>query len=245
MPKILLNAHLIKAIIIFSIASMLTGCCTQTLDVEEEGIVSGRRITGIIKVRPEYEERYIILHKHTFPGVLSRIRASNIRNYSIFLKDRILFSHFEYIGSNYKADMDAIADPTTKEWWKLTDPMQEPLECRKEGEWWASMEEWLYTGEKTKPSPQAQRYAYTAPLPAEQANAYKEKLNAFKPGDLKSFSDTGIQNLSIHYLDGGVYVYFEYTGTDLPDAVKRLFQHPAMANDTLKWEGMREVFHTN
>ncbi len=45
------------------------------------------RIGSFIKVRPEYEKRYIILHKHVFPGVLSRIRKSNIRNYSIFLSN--------------------------------------------------------------------------------------------------------------------------------------------------------------
>jgi L-rhamnose mutarotase len=33
------------------------------------------------------------------------------------------------------------ADPVTQQWWKLTDPCQEPLESRAEGEWWAQMEE--------------------------------------------------------------------------------------------------------
>ena len=32
-------------------------------------------------------------------------------------------------------------DSVTKAWWKLTDPCQEPLETRADGEWWASMEE--------------------------------------------------------------------------------------------------------
>ena len=50
--------------------------------------------------------------------------------------------------------MKAIGDETTKEWWKLTDPMQEPLTTRKEGEWWAEMEMLINTGEKTVPSPE-------------------------------------------------------------------------------------------
>jgi L-rhamnose mutarotase len=37
------------------------------------------------------------------------------------------------------------ADPNTQAWWKLTDPCQEPLETRKPGEWWASMEEFFHT----------------------------------------------------------------------------------------------------
>ena len=33
------------------------------------------------------------------------------------------------------------ADETTKKWWKVCGPLQQPLETRKEGEWWAGMEE--------------------------------------------------------------------------------------------------------
>jgi L-rhamnose mutarotase len=33
------------------------------------------------------------------------------------------------------------ADPRTQEWWAVCMPMQAPLETRKEGEWWAGMEE--------------------------------------------------------------------------------------------------------
>jgi L-rhamnose mutarotase len=107
------------------------------------------RFGSLIKLKPEYEEQYIILHKHTFPGVLDRIQKSNIRNYSIFLRDGLLFSYFEYIGNDYMGDMAKIGqDPVTQEWWKLTDPMQEPLETRKQGEWWASMEEIFHGGKK-------------------------------------------------------------------------------------------------
>ena len=37
------------------------------------------------------------------------------------------------------------ADKTTQKWGKLTEPMQEPLDTRKPGEWWASMEEVFHT----------------------------------------------------------------------------------------------------
>jgi L-rhamnose mutarotase len=33
------------------------------------------------------------------------------------------------------------ADSTTQEWWKLTDPCQEPIPSAKEGEKWVDMEE--------------------------------------------------------------------------------------------------------
>jgi cytidyltransferase-like protein len=95
---------------------------------------------SIIGIRPEYEERYVALHANTFPAVLRRISRSGIRNYSIFMGDGLLFSHMEYAGRNHAADMAAIGtDETTRQWWKLTDPMQQPLEERAAGEWWASL----------------------------------------------------------------------------------------------------------
>ena len=77
------------------------------------------RLGSLIRLKPEYEERYIILHRHTFPSVLERIRNSNIRNYSIFLHDGMLFSFYEYVGNDYADDMEKIgADPVTRDWWK-------------------------------------------------------------------------------------------------------------------------------
>lgn len=101
-----------------------------------------KRYGSVIKLRPEKAEEYRRLHAAAWPGVLAMIRECNIRNYSIFLKDGYLFSYFEHHGVDLASDMARMAaDPTTREWWKLTDPCQEPLESRKPGEWWASMEE--------------------------------------------------------------------------------------------------------
>ena len=101
-----------------------------------------QRYGSVIRLRPEKEAEYKRLHAAAWPGVLKMIHDCNIRNYSIYLKDGYLFSYLEYIGDDYQADMAQMAlDPTTQEWWKLTDPCQEGLPTRKPGEWWASMEE--------------------------------------------------------------------------------------------------------
>jgi len=100
----------------------------------------------VIKVKPEKLTEYKELHAAAWPDVLEMIRQCNIRNYSIYLKDGYLFSYFEYSGDDFDADMAKMAaDPTTQEWWQLTDPCQEPLESRAEGEWWARMEEVFHT----------------------------------------------------------------------------------------------------
>ncbi|MDY0092364.1 MAG: L-rhamnose mutarotase [Candidatus Vecturithrix sp.] len=97
---------------------------------------------SVIKVRPEHFEEYKRLHAEVWPDVLKMIAECNIRNYSIYHKDGYMFSYFEYVGNDFKADMAKMAaDPTTQEWWAVVGPMQEPLATRKKGEWWAEMEE--------------------------------------------------------------------------------------------------------
>lgn len=101
-----------------------------------------KRYGSVIKVRPEKLDEYKKLHANPWEGVSRMIHECNIRNYSIYLKDGYLFSYFEYTGSDFVSDIARMAsDPVTQQWWKLTDPCQEPLETRAEGEWWASMEE--------------------------------------------------------------------------------------------------------
>jgi L-rhamnose mutarotase len=101
-----------------------------------------KRYGSVIRVRREAVEEYKKQHANVWPEVLDMIRRCNIRNYSIYLKDDLLFGYFEYHGSDFEADMAKMAaDPRTQEWWKLVGPMQHPLESRTKGEWWARMEE--------------------------------------------------------------------------------------------------------
>lgn len=105
-----------------------------------------KRFGHVVKVRPEKLEEYKQLHKDVWPTVLEMIAKCNIRNYSIFYHCGLLFSYYEYIGTDYAADMKKMAgDPETQKWWKLTDPCQQPVESAREGEWWAEMEEVFHT----------------------------------------------------------------------------------------------------
>lgn len=103
-----------------------------------------QRIGMTIGLDPARIDEYKRLHAAVWPEVLRMIGACNIRNYSIFLRqpENIMFSYFEYHGSDFKADMARMAaDPKTQDWWKICGPCQRPLQTRKKGEWWASMEE--------------------------------------------------------------------------------------------------------
>jgi L-rhamnose mutarotase len=101
-----------------------------------------RRVASVIHLRPEHEVEYRRLHANVWPSVLATLRRVGVRNYSIFLRDGLLFSYLEYTGDDWTAAQTEIAaDPETQRWWQLTDPMQKPVKAAAEGEWWAPAEE--------------------------------------------------------------------------------------------------------
>jgi L-rhamnose mutarotase len=101
-----------------------------------------RRYASVIRLRPEMEEEYRRLHAEPWPGVLAALTRAHVSNYSIFVRDGLLFSYLEYDGDDYEADMALLAtDETTRRWWMFTDPCQEPLDTARDGEWWAPAEE--------------------------------------------------------------------------------------------------------
>ena len=105
-----------------------------------------QRYGQIIGVKPEQIEAYERIHVQVWPEVLAMIEACHIRNYTIFRHGTLLFAYLEYVGEDYRADMARMAaDPKTREWWTHTDPMQEPMTERVEGEWWTTMREVFHT----------------------------------------------------------------------------------------------------
>ncbi len=211
---------------------------------------------GLIRLLPEYEERYIILHQHTFPGVLRRIRASRIRNYSIFLKDGILFAHFEYRGRNFAADMEAMAgDRTTRDWWKLTDPMQRPLSTRKDGEWWASMECLTRLAARPVSSREPGRYAFVTRLKRGTNGALRAALSKTPPHIGRTIARSHFRNVHLYLHNGRLYCYAEHTGRNVEADALHLYRSRPFAlwrkgierhcRPGSAWEQMPEVFHTH
>lgn len=104
-----------------------------------------KRYGQCIRLKPGCEEKYVEYHREVWPGVLDMIRKCNIRNYSIYRKDDLLFAYFEYTGKDFDADMAMMAaDPETQRWWDVVKPLMEPLPDREPGEFWAGMEEIFY-----------------------------------------------------------------------------------------------------
>ena len=111
-------------------------------DYSEAADRGPHRIAAVIRLRGEHEAEYRRLHANVWPSVLTTLRRVGVRNYSIFLRDGLLFSYLEYAGDDWTAAQAEIAaDPETQRWWQLTNPMQVPLKTAAETEWWAPAEE--------------------------------------------------------------------------------------------------------
>lgn len=189
---------------------------------------------SIVGLRPEYADRYRVLHRHVFPGVLERIARSNIRNYSIYLHENILFSHLEYIGEEYDADMAAIAaDETTREWWQLTDPMQFPLEDRAPGEWWTRLTV-MHGGREPVPSASAQafRHGLVAPRPERGEPA----------GSVLEGIDPAVSKLRVFRSRDRLYIYLEAGDIAMEPLAERIKRALGLAAPPVEIE---EVFHTD
>ncbi|ETS84876.1 hypothetical protein PFICI_02901 [Pestalotiopsis fici W106-1] len=113
----------------------------------------GRRIAQIVKLRPEYLAEYKKCHAAVWPEVLKQIKECNIVDYSISWDDAssILFANFKYVGYDYAGDMEKMREnPKVREWWAMTDKMQESLvpgaKSSESGEpsWWKGLEEVFY-----------------------------------------------------------------------------------------------------
>lgn len=106
-----------------------------------------KRYGMVIGLNADKVDEYKKLHSAAWPDVLKMIKQCHIQNYSIYLRSlddgqHYLFSYFEYVGSDFAADMAKMAaDATTQRWWSFCKPCQRPLNNRGPDEWWSVMEE--------------------------------------------------------------------------------------------------------
>jgi L-rhamnose mutarotase len=102
-----------------------------------------KRIGMVIKIRPEKIDEYKALHAGTNPGVRDLLEKYHMRNFSIFLTrlddgNYYEFGYYEYWGNDFEKDKALLdAEPRNKEWLKICDPLQVPLQGEKS---WREME---------------------------------------------------------------------------------------------------------
>ncbi len=92
-----------------------------------------KRVGMVIRLKPECVAEYRRLHDDSNPGVRDLLAKYHMKNFSIFLhqigEEWYEFGYYEYDGSDFAADMKALAaEPRNQAWLKVCDPMQLPLE---------------------------------------------------------------------------------------------------------------------
>lgn len=127
------------ALAVLVVASFLLGAAAQ----KPKPI---KRVGMVVGIKPEKIEEYRRLHADSNAGVRDLLNKYHMHNFSIFLQkidDKWYeFGYYEYTGDDFKADMAKLyAEPRNKEWLKLCDPMQVPLDGEKG---WAKMERVYY-----------------------------------------------------------------------------------------------------
>jgi L-rhamnose mutarotase len=94
-------------------------------------------------LKPEKIVEYKRLHADEHAGVRDLLNKYHMHNFSIYLQKMpdgkwYEFGYYEYVGDDFEADMKMMdAEPRTKEWLKVCDPMQVPLPG---SEGWTNME---------------------------------------------------------------------------------------------------------
>lgn len=99
------------------------------------------RFGQIGRLKKEKIEYYRALHAAPWPGVLETITACNLKNYSIFIHEDLVFAYFEYVGQDFDKDMEKMAeDPVTQQWWTHTKPCFETYAIDPKSEFYHDMQ---------------------------------------------------------------------------------------------------------
>ncbi|XXH05829.1 hypothetical protein Hte_012267 [Hypoxylon texense] len=112
-----------------------------------------RRIAQIVKLKPEFIDKYKEVHASVWPEVLQQIKVCNIEDYSIYHDPGtgILFATFKYVGIDFEGDMERMRENAkVREWWAMTDGFQESVvpgakdSASGSPPWWKELEEVFY-----------------------------------------------------------------------------------------------------
>ena len=93
-------------------------------------------------LKPGCEKEYAKRHAAIWPELKQMIKDAGVSNYSIFWdkETNLLFAYQECSKDTNSQDTENV-DPITQKWWDIVKPLMQPLEDRKEGEFWSDMTE--------------------------------------------------------------------------------------------------------
>jgi L-rhamnose mutarotase len=194
-----------------------------------------KRVATYMAVKPGLEERYVEEHRSIWPEILDGITRFGIRNYSIYMHGRELYSYFE-VDDLERAMALAAHDPDNQRWqvhmadFFDTGPgiqdrsTMHPIEV-------------FHTDGYKGPMETVQRVGMLMQLKIGKEQAYQEEHRKIWPEILEGIARVKVRNYTIFQIDRVLFSYFQVE--DLNRAMQALSTDP----DNQRWqEHMADMF---
>jgi len=171
-----------------------------------------QRVATLMLVREGLEERYCEEHRNIWPEVVTGITKYGIRNYSIFMRGRTLFSFLEV------ADLDAsmamaAADPANQRWQEHMAPLMDVGSGVKDGST-VYLDEVFRSEGHGGAMTYVERVATYMQVKPSAEEAYREAHQNVWPEILEGIERVKIRNYSIFMRGRDLYSYFEVEDLD-------------------------------
>lgn len=187
-----------------------------------------QRVATFMRVKPGREEQYRAEHRNIWPEVVDGITRFGIRNYSIFMQGRELYSYFE-VEDLDKAMAMATADPDNQRWQTHMADFFDVGPGVKAGTT-VHPAEVFYTEGYQGASVPMQRVATLMKVKQGLEDAYKTAHQEIWPEILAGIARVKIRNYSIFMIGRILFSYLEVA--DLDKAMARLSTDP----DNRRWQ---------
>ena len=187
-----------------------------------------QRIATYMAVKPGMEERYREEHANIWPEVVEGIRRFGIRNYSIFLQGRELYSYFE-VDDLEQAMRMAAADPDNQRWQVHMQDFFDTGPGIQDGSTVYPVEV-FHTDGNTEPMQAVQRVGMLMQLKAGMEQAYQEEHRTIWPEIMEGIVRVKIRDYSIFLIGRVLFSYFQVE--DLGKAFQELAGDP----DNQRWQ---------
>jgi L-rhamnose mutarotase len=163
-------------------------------------------------VKAGMEQRYREEHRHVWPDVLAGITRYGIRNYSIYMMDRALFSFFE-VEDLDKAMAMAAGDPVNQRWQEHMAPVMDIASGIKDGST-SYLDEVFHSSGYQGTMSTVQRVATFMQVREGMEERYREEHRHVWPEILQQIEDARIRKYSIFMRGRELYSYFEVEDLD-------------------------------
>jgi L-rhamnose mutarotase len=187
-----------------------------------------QRIATYMAVKPGMEERYREEHANIWPEVVDGIRRFGIRNYSIFMQGRELYSYFEVDDLETAMQM-ATADPDNQRWQVHMADFFDTGPGIQDGSTVRPLEV-FHTDGYTGQTEIIQRVGMLMQLKPGMEKAYQEEHQKIWSEILEGIARVKIRNHSIYQIGRVLFSYFQVE--DLEKAMQVLAADP----DNQRWQ---------